>query len=140
MSLVLPVSRINSDRHVDPDPGQVSDLGYRRTQRLIFAPSVPREPPPPPRAFFGRDELIEKVVSFAERLVVESARLPPLSPSSTTIESYGGSVKTAGSSVAISSLHRALTFSVNSPCSLAQASKTPRIWPPCNDTCRQRRC
>jgi len=25
-------------------------------------------PPPPPRAFFGRDELIEKIVSLAENL------------------------------------------------------------------------
>ena len=39
------------------------------TQPLIFASSVPGEsPPPPPRAFFGRDELIEKIVRFAEHL------------------------------------------------------------------------
>jgi len=35
----------------------------------MFASSAPGEsPPPPPRIFFGRDELIEKVVDFAERL------------------------------------------------------------------------
>ena len=48
---------------------QVSDLDYQWTQSLIFASSmlgVP--PPPPPRVFFGRDELIEKVVGFAESL------------------------------------------------------------------------
>ena len=39
------------------------------TQPLIFAFSVSGEsPPPPPRAFFGRDELIEKIVGFAEHL------------------------------------------------------------------------
>ena len=39
------------------------------TQPLIFASSVPGEsPPPPPRAFFGRDELIEKIVQLAEHL------------------------------------------------------------------------
>ena len=35
----------------------------------MFASSLPGEsPPPPPRVFFGRDELIEKVVGFAESL------------------------------------------------------------------------
>jgi hypothetical protein len=35
----------------------------------MFASSVPGEsPPPPPRAFFGRDELIEKIVSLVESL------------------------------------------------------------------------
>ena len=39
------------------------------TQPLIFASSAPGESPPPsPRAFFGRDELIEKIVGFAEQL------------------------------------------------------------------------
>jgi len=34
----------------------------------MFASSLPGEsPPPPPRIFFGRDELIEKIVDFAER-------------------------------------------------------------------------
>ena len=36
---------------------------------LTFASSAPGElPPPPPRAFFGRDELINKIVCFAEHL------------------------------------------------------------------------
>ena len=51
------------------DPKQVSDLGYHCIQHLMPASSAPGEsPPPPPRVFFGRDELIEKIVSFAERL------------------------------------------------------------------------
>jgi tetratricopeptide (TPR) repeat protein len=52
-----------------PDSKQVSDLGYRGDQCLIFASSAPGElPPPPPRVFFGRDELIERIVRFAQRL------------------------------------------------------------------------
>ena len=49
---------------------QVSDLNYQRIQRLISSgSSAPGEsPPPPPRAFFGRDELIEKIVGLAEKL------------------------------------------------------------------------
>jgi len=36
---------------------------------LIFVPSIPGEsPPPPPRDFFGRDELVEKIVGLAENL------------------------------------------------------------------------
>ena len=51
------------------DSKQVSDLDYRETRRLIFASSVPGElPPPPPRVLFGRDELIEKIVRFAQHL------------------------------------------------------------------------
>ena len=39
-------------------------------QNLTFVPSVPGElPPPPPRIFFGRDELIDKVVHFVGQLV-----------------------------------------------------------------------
>jgi hypothetical protein len=38
-------------------------------QHLIFVSSAPGELPPlPPRVFFGRDELIEKIVHFAENL------------------------------------------------------------------------
>jgi len=36
----------------------------------MFESSVPAEsPPPPPRAFFGRDELIERVLDLAENLI-----------------------------------------------------------------------
>ena len=52
-----------------PDSKQVSNLDCRETQRLTFASSVPGElPPPPPRVFFGRDELIEEIIRFAQRL------------------------------------------------------------------------
>lgn len=51
------------------DSEQVRNFDYRDTQLLKFVPSVPGElPPPPPKIFFGRDELIEKVVHLAERL------------------------------------------------------------------------
>jgi hypothetical protein len=39
------------------------------TQRLMFISSAPGElPPPPPRIFFGRNELIEEIVHFVEHL------------------------------------------------------------------------
>ena len=51
------------------DSKQVSNLNYRAIQRITSASSAPGElPPPPPRAFFGRRELIERIVGFAERL------------------------------------------------------------------------
>ena len=44
-------------------------INNRYIRSLIFASSVRGEPPPrPPRAFFGRNELIENVVSLAENL------------------------------------------------------------------------
>jgi len=47
----------------------VSDLDRCCIQRLILTSSAPGESPPPaPRIFYGRDELIEKIVGFAERL------------------------------------------------------------------------
>jgi hypothetical protein len=59
--------RTNAHRCLDSN--QVSDLDYRWTQQLIFTSSVPGEsPPPPPGVFFGRDDLIEKIVGFAGRL------------------------------------------------------------------------
>jgi len=59
--------RTNTDNRVGSK--QVSDLDCHGIQRLTLASSVPGEPPPPPpRIFFGRDELIEKIVDFAERL------------------------------------------------------------------------
>jgi len=40
------------------------------TQRLTFASSAPGElPPPPPRVFFERDELIEKTVRLTQRFM-----------------------------------------------------------------------
>ena len=51
------------------DSTQVSSLDYQWVQWLILTSSAPGElPPPPPRACFGRDELIEKIVSLAENL------------------------------------------------------------------------
>ena len=52
-----------------PDPKQVSCLDYQETQGLILASSIPGEsPPPPPRAYFGRGELTEKIVGLVENL------------------------------------------------------------------------
>ena len=48
---------------------QVRNSNSRDIRRLTSASSVPGElPPSPPRIFFGRDELIEKVVLLAESL------------------------------------------------------------------------
>ena len=45
------------------------DLEFEGTHCLIFTSSTLGElPPPPPRACFGRDELIDQVVSLAENL------------------------------------------------------------------------
>jgi len=69
--LVLSASirhRITTHHRVDSN--QVSDLNYQRTQYLTLGHSVPGEfPPPPPRTFFGRDELIERIVDLAENLL-----------------------------------------------------------------------
>ena len=65
---VLRLSRINTDYLIGSK--KVSDLDSLAVQCLTFASSLPGEsPPPPPRIFFGRDELIEKVVGFAEGLI-----------------------------------------------------------------------
>jgi tetratricopeptide (TPR) repeat protein len=48
---------------------QVSSFDYRGIQYLTFASRVLGElPPPPPRACFGRGELIEEIVGLAEKL------------------------------------------------------------------------
>ena len=48
---------------------QVNNFDYRGISWLTSGSSVPGElPPPPPRAFFGREELIERIVCFAESL------------------------------------------------------------------------
>jgi tetratricopeptide (TPR) repeat protein len=50
-------------------PNQVSSFDYQGTRYLTFTSSIPGEsPPPPPRACFGRDELIEKIVGLTENL------------------------------------------------------------------------
>jgi len=56
--------------HGCTDPNQVRNLSYRWTCNLTPESSIPGEsPPPPPRTFFGRDELIEKIVDLAENLI-----------------------------------------------------------------------
>ena len=51
------------------DSDKVSDLNYQRIQYLMFASRTFGESPPrPPRVFFGRDEMIEKIVGLAENL------------------------------------------------------------------------
>ena len=51
------------------DSEQVSNFYYGKIRDLIFTPSVPGElPPPRPRIFFGRDELIERLVHLAKYL------------------------------------------------------------------------
>ena len=51
------------------DSHQVSNLNYQWIHHLIFASSTLGESPPPaPRACFGRDELIERIVGLAENL------------------------------------------------------------------------
>ena len=49
--------------------GWVSDLNYWWIQDLIFKSTIPSEyPPRPPRAFFGRDDLVDRITSLAEDL------------------------------------------------------------------------
>jgi len=51
------------------DSKQVRNTNRRDTQFLTFTSSAVGElPPPPPRIFFGRDELVEKIVRLAENL------------------------------------------------------------------------
>ena len=51
------------------DPRKVSDLNHQRVKWLTSTSSVPAElPPQPPRACFGRDELIERIVGLASKL------------------------------------------------------------------------
>ena len=50
------------------DSEHVSNLDYGGIACLTFASSVPGELPPPPGAFFGREELIDRIVRFAENL------------------------------------------------------------------------
>ena len=52
-----------------PDSEQVRNFNHRDNQRLTSVSSAPGERPPPrPRIFFGRDELIEELVHLAEDL------------------------------------------------------------------------
>ena len=58
---------MNSHRFTDS--GQVSGLNHHWTHSLTFKSSTVGEfPPLPPRTFFGRDELIEKIIDLAEDL------------------------------------------------------------------------
>jgi len=58
---------INGCRRIDTN--QVSNPDCQRIQCLIFVSSIAGESPPPqPRDFFGRDDLIEKLVDLAENL------------------------------------------------------------------------
>ena len=69
--LLVSVTRVRHRIHIYCllDSKQVSNLDCRETQHLTFTSSVPGElPPPPPRIFFGRNELIEKIVRLAQRL------------------------------------------------------------------------
>ena len=51
------------------DSEQVSTFGHRKIQYLTFVSSVAGElPPSPPRIFFGRDELVGKIVHLSESL------------------------------------------------------------------------
>ena len=64
---ILHLRWVNTDHHVGSK--QVSDLNCYGIWRLTFASSLLGESPPPqPRIFFGRDELIEKIVDFAQNL------------------------------------------------------------------------
>ena len=59
--------QIQTDRFLDSE--QVSNPNYRNSQRLTSVSSALGElPPPRPRIFFGRHELIEAVVHLAEVL------------------------------------------------------------------------
>ena len=46
----------------------MNNLNHRYARRLTFTPSVPQGefPPPPPKIFFGRDELVERIVGSTE--------------------------------------------------------------------------
>ena len=51
------------------DSEQVSNFGHRRILHLTFVSSIPGElPPSPPRIFYGRDELVEKIIHHSEQL------------------------------------------------------------------------
>jgi len=64
---VLHLHSTDTDHHIGSK--RVSGLDRYGVQCLIFASSAPGEsPPPPPRIFFGRDELIENIVDFVELL------------------------------------------------------------------------
>ena len=56
--------------HRCTDSNQVSNLNHRSTHYLTLECSVPGESPPlPPRTFFGRGDLIEKIVDLAESFI-----------------------------------------------------------------------
>jgi len=60
--------QMNNSHHF-LDSNQVSNLGSLLIRHLTPVCSIPGElPPPQPRAFFGRDELIETIVSLVQHL------------------------------------------------------------------------
>jgi tetratricopeptide (TPR) repeat protein len=63
------IHRESEDAYSFLGPIQVSSFDCQGIQYLTFPSSIPGESPPPrPRACFGRDELIEKIVGLAENL------------------------------------------------------------------------
>ena len=64
-----PIRRESEDAYSFLGPVQVSNFDCQEIQYLTFPSSIPGESPPPrPRACFGRDELIEKIVSLVGNL------------------------------------------------------------------------
>jgi len=56
--------------HRCTDSNQVSNLNHRWSYHLTPESRIPGESPPlPPRNFFGRDELVEKIVDLAQNLI-----------------------------------------------------------------------
>ena len=67
-NFIQPISNCE-DTHSCLGSNQVSSTNYQGGQRLTFISSILGEsPPPPPRACFGRDDLIERIVGLAEDL------------------------------------------------------------------------